>query len=115
MGQVRGVVTIDGKPLDTARVMFMPDPTGGNAGGHSEAMTDKDGSYDLIFSRDVEKHGAIVGAHRVVIEDTAAEESRGEFRKNRVPPPYRTPSETPLRFEVQSGEQTIDIELNSKP
>ncbi len=114
MGQVRGVVTLNGKPLDMVRVLFMPDPTGGNTGPHSECLTGKDGSYDLIFSRDAEQHGAIAGAHRVVIEDTAAEESRGEFRANRVPKPYRTSAQTPLRFEVQPGEQTIDIELNPK-
>ena len=109
LGRVTGTVTMNGKPLDEVRVLFLPDPESENEGAHSVCITDKDGKYDLIYSKDAEIHGAIVGWHRGVVEDIAAENSRDRPRAIRVPPAYSSSAQTPLRFEVQPEDQTIDI------
>ena len=114
IGKVTGTVTMDGKPLDTVRVLFLPDPHAGNSGGHSECVTGEDGTYDLVYSLDPEVHGALVGWHKIIIEDTAAEEARGEFRPIRVPDDYSTAAKSPLKFEVQPGEQAFDFEVPKK-
>ena len=113
-GQVTGTVTMNGKPLDRVRVLFMPDPVAENTGAHSECITGEDGKYDLVYSKDAEIHGAIVGWHRVVVEDIAAEESRDAYRPIRVPDTYLTSSGTPLRFEIKPEPQTIDIQVDPR-
>lgn len=111
IGGVQGQVTMDGKPLDMVRVLFMPDPHAGTNGAHSESVTNDRGEYQLTYSKDARRRGAIVGTHRVVIEDIAAEESRDQFRPIRVPDRYRSPVETPLQIEVQPGDQVIDLTI----
>ena len=114
IGAVQGTVTLDGKPLDMVRVVFMPDPTEATHGGHSECVTDASGKYDLLYSQALDVHGAVVGWHRVVVEDIAAEESREKFRAIRVPDQYRFAAKTILKYEVKPEGQTIDIELTTK-
>ena len=114
IGVVQGTVTLDGKPLDMVRVVFMPDPNEATHGAHSECVTDGSGKYDLLYSQALDVRGAIVGWHRVIVEEIAAEESREQFRAIRVPDRYRMAAQTPLKFEVKPGEQSIDIELQTK-
>lgn len=110
-GRVKGTVTMNGKPLDQVRVLFLPDPEANNQGAHSVCITDDDGNYDLIYSKDVEIHGAIVGWQRVVVEDIAAENSRDKYRPIRIPAAYSSSAQTPLKFEVKPDEQTFDIKI----
>jgi hypothetical protein len=113
-GQVTGTVTMDGEPLDRVRVLFMPDPNAGNQGAHSECITGEDGTYDLVYSKDAQNHGALLGWHRVVVEDIAAEESRDAYRPIRVPDLYLTSAKTPLRYEIKPEPQTIDIQVDER-
>ncbi len=110
MGQVKGVVTLNGEPIDMVSVSFNPDSFSGNSGASSSGITNDKGEYDLSYSMDPEIRGAITGPHCVVISDFAASESRGELPV-RVPRKYRSSSDTPLKYEVKSGEQTFDIDL----
>lgn len=60
VGEVTGVVTLDGKPLPNAVVTFVP-----KAGGPSGVgTTDAEGKYQLLT---VEEAGAVVGEHLVSI------------------------------------------------
>ncbi len=113
-GQVSGTVSLNGKPLDEVRVMFLPNPSAGNQGAHSESVSDGEGKYDLAYSRDAETKGALVGWHRVVVEDIAAENSRDRYRPIRINETYSSSAQTPLKFEVVPGEQTFDLELGGK-
>ena len=114
-GQVSGTVSLNGKPLDEVLVMFLPEPSADNTGGaHSECVSDSDGKYELVYSRDPQVKGALVGQHRVVIEDIAAENARDEYRPIRIQDAYSSSARTPLKFEVATGEQTIDLELGRR-
>jgi hypothetical protein len=121
-GQVQGVVTLDGQPLGTVEVAFLPDPSRGTRGATASCYTDDQGRYTLRTERE-DRDGALVGHHRVVINDIAALPSPGGLpsadarepadppKKNRVPPDYSDPYRTPFRIEVKPGPQTINLEL----
>jgi hypothetical protein len=121
-GQVQGVVTLDGQPLGTVEVAFLPDPSLGTRGATANCYTDEQGHYTLRTERE-DRDGALVGHHRVVINDitalpspgglpgTDAREPAGPPKKNRVPPDFSDPFRTPFRIEVKSGPQTINLEL----
>lgn len=113
-GQVQGVVTLDGQSLGTVEVAFLPDPALGTRGATASCYTDDQGRYTLHTQKE-DHAGARVGHHRVVINDIAALPSpAGQSRSlktNRVPPDYSNPFRTPLRFEVRSGSQTVNLEL----
>src|SRR5688572_3610664 len=89
---VKGRVTLDGKPLETADVVFQPvdgEPP-------STGRTDAEGRYELLYKRGIT--GARLGEHTVRIEFTS------NIVKNppNIPVRYNTGSE--LRAEVKSGE-----------
>ena len=71
LGLVEGTVTLDGKPLDTVEVAFLPDPTQGTKGARSACYTDAQGKFKLASDR-YGKDGAVVGKHRVLIRDITA-------------------------------------------
>ena len=107
IGQVRGKVTLEGKPVDHATVTFQP-----TSGLTSYGVTDRDGSYELRFSRD--RPGAIVGMHEVSIGtyrvSTGADGNPAEFPET-IPEVYN--ARTELRREVKPGQQTIDFHLEN--
>jgi len=103
LGTVHGTVTLDGRPLAGACVVFQPSPKGRASSG----LTDKTGRYELIYLREIK--GAKVGPHRVRIT-TASEEHPDE----RLPARYH--HETILTAEVQSGENPPrNFHLTSDP
>lgn len=67
-GPVEGVVTLDGKPLDTVEIVFLPDPVKGTKGARAACYTDAQGRFKLT-SEKYGQEGALVGYHRVVIRD----------------------------------------------
>ncbi len=72
---VTGVVSLDGQPLEDAKLIFEPigDETGNANGKPSYGKTDSTGQYTLRCPQeDVE--GAAVGQHRVRIVTTKAQE-----------------------------------------
>lgn len=115
-GQVQGAVTLDGRPLGTVEVAFLPDPNLGTRGATANCYTDDQGRYTLRTEKE-NRDGAVVGHHRVVINDIAALPGPGVSPRangqsqNRVPPDYSDPFRTPLRAEVRPGQQTINLEL----
>jgi hypothetical protein len=99
LGRVHGKVTLHGKPLPGALVVFHPPK------GHiSSDTTDADGNFDLIYLRD--QHGAIVGKHRVEISTQPPE----DFRKEIVPAKFNR--NTTLEKEVSGSDNPIDFDLN---
>ncbi|HAC92801.1 MAG TPA: hypothetical protein DCF63_19535, partial [Planctomycetaceae bacterium] len=61
LGNVSGLVTLDGKPLPSATVVFQPDASGPASYG----LTDAQGRYSVMY--DVGQSGAVVGMHTVKI------------------------------------------------
>lgn len=115
-GEVEGVVRSGGKPLANVLVTFLPDADQGGQGRRSSGKTDAEGRYRL--QGEDGKPGAVVGRHRVVIEDLAIYAApRSSDGTLLAKPPIRFASEmtdplrTPLRREVKEGPQTIDLDL----
>ena len=118
---VSGTVTLDGKPLAGAGVMFLPrDDTRGNA---CVGLTDASGKYTLKPER-ASGTGAPEGTFAVTIskmkdppaaaapdQPPAAETGNEET----LSPKYWDSVQTILKAQVPQGGATIDFELKSNP
>ena len=101
LGEVRGTVTLDGRPLARATVIFEP-----KAGGHaSRAVTDASGRYQLVYLRDIT--GALVGSHLVKVS-TASEDDP----KERIPARYN--KQSTLAADVAAGANEYNVSLSSR-
>ena len=106
MGDVSGVITLDGQPLPDAFVKFVPESNGGTSYGKTEA----DGSYRMKFTDSV--YGAFIGNSRVSIGTGDVKPDDSGRIPELVPKAYNT--ETTLEVEVKSGKNQFDFELDSK-
>lgn len=100
MAPVTGVVTMDGKPVADAIVVFQPQPADGEpyaSTTRAMARTDAGGVYQLST---IDRHdGAAVGTHKVSIA------SNEKFGK----PVGVLPAN--FTVEVKSGANTIDLQI----
>src|SRR2546423_891968 len=87
---VSGAVTLDGKPLANAHLVFQPEATGGktNIGVGSYGDTDAGGKYTLRL-QDTDQPGAVVGKHRVEIDIKVQADDRDPKLR---PPTKRLPA-----------------------
>jgi hypothetical protein len=111
IGEVEGTVYLDGEPLDGAIVYFSPE----GGGRVSQAMTDAQGHYDLVYiGKDL---GAKTGTHKVRIttayEITDEKTGKPVYKPERVPSRYHS-EQTELTAEVEGSDNTIDFQLLSK-
>jgi hypothetical protein len=126
-GVVEGTVTCDGKPLDNAEIVFLPDVAKGNNGPPASSYTDAQGHYKLFCNKN-NKEGALVGPHRVCVHDLTAVAPPPDHNKlltggkldvlpvptkgnvTRVNAAYTDAARTPLRdVEVKPGQQTLNF------
>jgi hypothetical protein len=100
LGDVEGVVTLDGKPVVGLNVVFRPE-TGRPAG----AMTDDSGHYELEYLDGVS--GCKLGAATVAFEwpPEAA---------NAVSIPAKYNSTEAFKVDVKAGSNTFDFAMQSK-
>lgn len=106
---VSGMVTLDGKPMTTGTVMFVPD-TGRAAVG----VIEPDGTYRLSTYRPDD--GALVGRHKVSVAIPEGSETRSVRAAVAIPPRYMSPESSGLTFEVLAGtENQADWKLTSAP
>ncbi|WP_437222227.1 carboxypeptidase regulatory-like domain-containing protein [Planctomicrobium sp. SH661] len=112
---VRGMITLDGKPLDRASITFHPEQ-----GRPSVGFSDDEGKYELQYSFD--RAGAMPGRHLVTItsevvafrsEDVPKDAPTLPGRQELLPKRYR--ENTELVVDVQAGQKTYDFNLNSEP
>jgi hypothetical protein len=104
LAPVSGRITLDGKPLDPADILFQPD----GSKPPSFGRTNQDGRYELVYKRGVK--GAWVGPHTVRIM-VVTEQTHGP---QLVPPRYNTESE--LRVEVAPDtENEFNFDLTTEP
>jgi hypothetical protein len=101
LGMVAGTVTLDGRPLAGANLVFEP-VEGGRA---STGYTDANGRYELFYIR--RDKGAKVGRHKVVINAGDPDSGKAEI----VPPRYN--QNTTLEAEVKAGDNTLDFALTT--
>jgi len=111
---VRGVVTLDDKPLEGGTILFEPaEPRDGGERYTARGTVDLEGRYQL--STFAENDGAVAGSHRVVVFAKIAvmvDELYGA-RKSVVPTKYQAPETTDLLYDVKRGDNQIDIPLRS--
>lgn len=111
--QVSGRVTLDGQPLDTGNVAFVPV----HDGPASTGSIDSSGYYRLNTGT---AQGVVPGEYRVAVVATKPPPPP-DPRKPPQPPELLTPSKyaraetSDLRFVVKAGSQTIDLSLTAAP
>ena len=101
LGTVHGRVTLDGKPLAHANVVFRP------ASGvrESGSVTDENGEYQLKYIGDV--MGGAIGTNTVQVTKQLTPDPNSQI----VPARYNKNST--LVKEVIAGDNSIDLELTS--
>ncbi|WP_339730538.1 hypothetical protein [uncultured Gimesia sp.] len=112
LGQVSGIVTLDGQPLEHAQLIFQPEN-----GRPSVGETDSEGNYELVFTGTAS--GALLGPHKVVITSAvdAFSDETGEGKDRKARPevlPAKYHSKTTLTAVVEPGSNQIDFPLTSK-
>ena len=124
LAPVRGVVTLDGKPLAAADVMFVPQ--GETKGQGAVARTDTAGAFELL-TQDRQHKGAPVGSYRVIINKLVTPDGKdyvpdpnagpidtGGF-KELLPAAYSDMGQTKLEATVPvGGVKDLTFKLNSK-
>ena len=101
LAPVTGRITLDGKPLENADILFQP------AGSKppSAGRTDANGHYELAYKRGV--MGGMVGSNTVAITISP------EVVANPPSIPARYNSESELTKEVKSGQNEFNFDLTS--
>jgi hypothetical protein len=114
IASVEGVVRLDGKPLASGTVRFVP-----TAGRAATGSIQSDGSYTLGTYSDSD--GALVGMHQVAIvayqgldDARPAYEIRTPTSKSLVPERYSAVGTSGLTFEVKPGGNRADFDLTTK-
>ncbi len=112
LGRVHGTVQLDGKPLTTGTVRFVPD-----AGRAAQGEIQPDGTYTLGTYGTSD--GALLGTHRVaIVAYEASDNTRPAYEvrtPNRplVPQKYLATGTSDLSFDVKPGKNRADFDLTS--
>jgi hypothetical protein len=111
---VEGMVRVDGKPLTSGTVRFVP-----AAGRAATGTIQSDGTYALGTFGDSD--GALIGKHQVAIiayeaadDGRPAYEMRNSTSKSLVPEKYMAVGTSGLTFDVKPGENRADFDLPAK-
>jgi hypothetical protein len=120
--RVSGRVTLNGKPVDQVEVMFSPIAAEGkiNSGVGSYGVTDADGRYTLLLIGTKDTKGAVIGKHKVRIDNHSPPGDSSDDRPQKRPKPavlipakYHALNSI-LEFEVTSGgTDKADFDLTS--
>lgn len=123
---VKGLITLDGKPLSAADVMFIPQ--GDTKGQGGVGRTDESGKFEVL-SFDRKHKGAPVGNYRVIVSklvkpdgtDYIPDPNAGPFDtggfKELLPAAYRDSDTAQSKLSADipdTGTDTIELKLNSK-
>jgi hypothetical protein len=108
VGQVGGVVTLDGQPLTKGQVQFVPDSSKGTKGRMAVGLIGTDGRFKLTAFKPGD--GALVGFHKVVI---ICEEDMPAFDPKSPPPPPK--SLIPVRYtDANTSGLTAEVKSAAK-
>lgn len=107
---IRGTVTLDGKPVTNATIIFTP-----KAEGLASAAVIEDGQFSILA-----QHGPTAGEFRVRInpvepevEESAASPARAS-RLHKIPIGYQREGKLSVTVHGQP-DQSLDIKLSSRP
>lgn len=105
LAPVTGKVTLDGTPIKTGLISFVPDSARGTDGTPGIGNIDESGAYRVTT---LDADGAQVGFHKVrayVLEGGVPA----------IPERYLDPETSGLAFEVKANQENVfDVELTSK-
>ena len=108
MVPVGGVVTYDGKPLETGTIVFRPEPSRSNTGREASGVIEPDGTYTLFTSAGQNsQEGAAPGWYNVGIVSTKEPDPTAK-RIGAMPPPptplipieYADPARSGVMIEI---------------
>lgn len=115
MAHVEGVVTVEGEPLPTGTIRFIPEDGGRSARGEIES----DGTFTLgTFT---ESDGALIGKHGVAVTAYSGDAQTGDVerdvptRRPLVHPRYGSASGSQITYEVKSGTNNPEFDLERPP
>jgi hypothetical protein len=100
---VKGKVTMDGKPLANAAVVFVPEK-----GRPAGARTDAEGNYELTFTEG--RKGTMPGVNKVRISTAADPSETPEGKRIPAQPetvPMKYNAQTELTFTVEADKENI--------
>jgi hypothetical protein len=114
--RVTGKVSIAGKPLAGATIVFTPV----DGGSPSMGRTDENGSYTLYWGRGRRGRpieGAQIGGHTVMISTFMEGLPTAKPPRQEVPEkvPYKYRAQSPPTATVKAGVNTIDFDLEPGP
>ncbi|MEW4566286.1 hypothetical protein AB1L88_00320 [Tautonia sp. JC769] len=123
MGKVSGTVTHNGAPLTEGSVVFSPAQGKGSDTGHvAIGQIDSNGRFVLTTFNTGD--GAVLGQHVVTIQAKTAPKTTpppnpdGTITFNyalaagsAIPAKYENPEQSPLRYTVEPGSNTFEIDL----
>ncbi len=112
LAKVHGKVSLQGKPLTSGRILFVPSKASEGELSHpASGKIGDDGSFTLTSYDDGD--GAMIGEHKVAVIVTSAPGAKapGTTVKSPVPKQFADPETTPLRKKVEPGDNAIDINL----
>jgi len=125
--EAEGRVLLDGRPLSSASVQFIPQLDGYGAEWNSIGSTDADGKFQLQCASK-NQPGAVVGAHWVLVTEMPipgeyrSQENQSRYEKylnslvNRpIPAQYGEIRTTPLKVEVKKGQKNYELMLTRGP
>ncbi len=108
--QVSGTVSVDGVPLDTGTIAFVPSGQGMRA----TALIESDGSYEVRTNRetglDTGHYKVAISAREVVKPEGGGLPMPGEYL---VPRQYGNTETSGLEYTIEEGSNVIDINLQS--
>ena len=112
IGWVEGVVTVNGTPVEGARVRFYP-----TTGRGSSGKTDEKGHSEWKYTRS--EDGAVIGEHKVTISteveaNNYEQDDAVEARAESIPKKYVNLKTTDLTATVKSGNNTHNFDIKSK-
>jgi hypothetical protein len=120
---VRGTLTLDGKPLANVNIQFVPEPKASQPNLQcplSMGVTDEKGNFELAC--DNGKPGAVIGRQRVVVppgreqgsdrDDAPGAAASG--KPGQIPSVYSVAATTPCYVEVTGDQHEYKISLSSK-
>lgn len=118
LGQVEGSLKSGGQPLANVLVTFIPESSGATGSVRSMGMTDVEGRFRLQTEQ--QRPGAVVGHHRVILEDMAIHSAPRSpdgtviaHPPQRFLPTYSDPLLTPLQVDVVAGSQSVPLDLDT--
>jgi hypothetical protein len=111
---VQGSITLDGQPVTTGEITFMPDEAKGTIGPSASGAIDAMGHYTLTTDHQGRGgDGAIVGFHRVRIV-SREEVEPGMPSRSLIPQKYGNFATSGLAAEVKEGEgNALNWQLSS--